>query len=216
LTFRLSPITLSIFSSQQKPQRCYVSQSRQLKNEGEKNFPRKARTDRRYAPLHTAFATARTTQKMLPTGLRSTYICTYVRNHCKPAPGTWEELQQRERADSRHRIEEWRLQWMPLSVFTNRILTCGWYEQWRQQLSTCRYWVLLALIYVPRNLAISNFRILRNREIACQSRDCAIGLRNLGIAQYVWAINQSINHSKKPTRSTSTQQTETVCTQENK
>ena len=29
-------------------------------------------------------------------------------------------------------------------------------------------------------------------------------------------VYQSINHSRKPTRSTSTQQTETVCTQENK
>ena len=43
---------------QRKAQRCYESQSRQLKNEGEKNFP-----------LHTAFASGRTTQKMLPTGL---------------------------------------------------------------------------------------------------------------------------------------------------
>ena len=73
MTFQLSPITLDQriqqLAGQSKVQRCYDSQSRQLKNEGEKFFPRFARTDRRYAPLHTAFAKARTTQKRLPTGL---------------------------------------------------------------------------------------------------------------------------------------------------
>ena len=41
-----------------------------------KNFPRLARTDHCYAPLHTAFTTGRTTQKMLPTGLHllETYL----------------------------------------------------------------------------------------------------------------------------------------------
>jgi len=45
-------------SSECKAQRCYESQSRQLKNEGEKIFPRFAWTDRRYAPLYTTFASA--------------------------------------------------------------------------------------------------------------------------------------------------------------
>ena len=38
-------------SSECKAQRCYESQSRQLKNEGEKIFPCFVRTDRCYAPL---------------------------------------------------------------------------------------------------------------------------------------------------------------------
>ena len=45
-------------SSACKAQRWYESQSRQLNNEGEKNFPRFAQTDRRYAPLRTAFRSA--------------------------------------------------------------------------------------------------------------------------------------------------------------
>ena len=44
-----------------KARRCHESPSRQLKNEGEKKFPRSARTDRRFAPLFTAFGSGRTT-----------------------------------------------------------------------------------------------------------------------------------------------------------
>jgi len=66
------PQRIQQLAVQCKAQRFYDSQSRQLKNEGEKFLPRFARTDRRYAPLHTTFASGRTTQKMLPTGLRST------------------------------------------------------------------------------------------------------------------------------------------------
>jgi len=54
-----------------KAQRCYESQSRQLKNEGEKFFPRFARTDRRYP---NCLRRGRTTQKMLPTGLYKQYL----------------------------------------------------------------------------------------------------------------------------------------------
>jgi len=41
----------------------------------QKFFPRFARTDRHYAPLHTAFASGCNTQKMLPTGLGSDTEC---------------------------------------------------------------------------------------------------------------------------------------------
>jgi len=61
-----------------KAQRCYESQSRQLKNEGEKIFLRFTRTIAAYAPLHTAFASGRTTQKMLPTGLQSEMLLAVV------------------------------------------------------------------------------------------------------------------------------------------
>ena len=45
-------------SSACKAQRWYESQTRRLNNEGEKNFPRFARTDRHYTPLCTAFRSA--------------------------------------------------------------------------------------------------------------------------------------------------------------
>jgi len=56
-------------SSACKAQRWYKNQSRRLNNEGEKIFPRFARTDRRYAPLCTCIANPYT--KLLPTALRS-------------------------------------------------------------------------------------------------------------------------------------------------
>jgi len=45
------------------------SPSRQKKNEGGIFFPSFARRDRRYAPLYTAFGSARTTQKYLAPAL---------------------------------------------------------------------------------------------------------------------------------------------------
>ena len=63
------PQRIQQLAVQCKAQRCYESQSRQLKNECEKNFLCFARTDHPYAPLHTVFTSGRTTQKMLPTGL---------------------------------------------------------------------------------------------------------------------------------------------------
>ena len=41
-----------------KARKCHESPSRELQNEGEKNFPRFARTDRRFAPLFTPFGSA--------------------------------------------------------------------------------------------------------------------------------------------------------------
>ena len=58
-------------SSACKAQRWYESQSRRLNNEGEKIFPRFARTDRHYAPLCTAFRSASPNTKLLPTALHS-------------------------------------------------------------------------------------------------------------------------------------------------
>ena len=59
-------------SSACKAQRWYESQSRRLNNEGEKFFPRFAWTDRRYAPLCTAFRSASPTDtKLLPMALHS-------------------------------------------------------------------------------------------------------------------------------------------------
>ena len=56
-----------------KAKRCYESQSRQLKNEGEKIFPRFARTDRQYAPLCKALHRA-TAHKWIHTALH-TKLC---------------------------------------------------------------------------------------------------------------------------------------------
>ena len=61
-------------SSAYKAQRWYESQSRRLNNEGENFFPCFARTDRRYAPLCTAFRSASPNTKLLPTALRSISI----------------------------------------------------------------------------------------------------------------------------------------------
>ena len=58
-------------SSACKAQRWYESQSRRLNNEGEKFFPRFARTNRRYAPLCAAFCSASPNTKLLPTALHS-------------------------------------------------------------------------------------------------------------------------------------------------
>ena len=59
-------------SSACKAQRWYESQSRRLNNEGERFFPRFARTDWRYAPLRTALRSASPKTKLLPTALHST------------------------------------------------------------------------------------------------------------------------------------------------
>ena len=56
-----------------KARQYYESPSRQQKNEGEKNFPRFARRDRRYAPLYTAFGSGRTTPKYLAPALLASY-----------------------------------------------------------------------------------------------------------------------------------------------
>ena len=58
-------------SSACKAQKWYESQSRRLNNEGEKIFPRVARTDGRYAPLCTAFCSASPNTNLLPTALHS-------------------------------------------------------------------------------------------------------------------------------------------------
>jgi len=50
---------------------CYESQSRRLKNEGEKIFPRFVQTDQHYVPLCTAIGTASATTKLLPTALHT-------------------------------------------------------------------------------------------------------------------------------------------------
>jgi len=51
-----------------KAQRCYESQSRQLKNEGAKRFAQFVWTDW-YTCLYTLFSSGRTTLKLLPMGL---------------------------------------------------------------------------------------------------------------------------------------------------
>jgi len=56
-------------SSAVQSQRCYGSQSRQLKNEGEKIFLHFVQMHQCYAPLFTAFGSCHTTEKLLPTGL---------------------------------------------------------------------------------------------------------------------------------------------------
>ena len=56
-------------SSECKAQRCCESQSRQLKNEGDKIFPPFAWMDRQNVPLCTAFASACATTKLLPMAL---------------------------------------------------------------------------------------------------------------------------------------------------
>ena len=61
-------------SMQCKPRRCYESQSRQLRNEGE-NFFRASRADR---SLTTAFASRRTTTKLFPTCLHVMYTPSLV------------------------------------------------------------------------------------------------------------------------------------------
>ena len=52
-----------------KARKCLDSPSRQLKNEGEKCFPRFARTDRHFTPLFTPFGSGRTTPKQLAPAL---------------------------------------------------------------------------------------------------------------------------------------------------
>ena len=63
-----------------KAQWCYESQSRQLKNRGDKIFPCFVQIDRRYAPLCTAFGSDRITTKLLPTP---------PLNIPRPTPGCW-------------------------------------------------------------------------------------------------------------------------------
>jgi len=60
------PQRIQQLAVQCKAQRCYESQSRQLKNEGEKIF---SACHGQIAATHTASASGCTTQKMLPTGL---------------------------------------------------------------------------------------------------------------------------------------------------
>ena len=55
-------------SSTCKAKRWYESQHRRLNNEGEKIFPRFMRTDRRYAPLCTAFCSASPNYKIASYG----------------------------------------------------------------------------------------------------------------------------------------------------
>ena len=63
------PQRIQQLAVQCKAQRCYKSQSRQLKNEGEKIFLHIAQLNQHYAPLSTAFSSGRTTLKLLPTAL---------------------------------------------------------------------------------------------------------------------------------------------------
>jgi len=71
------PQRIQQLAVQCKAQRCYGSQSQQLKNEGEKNFPHFVQMDHHYTLLYTAFASGCTTHRMLPTGLKKIFTILY-------------------------------------------------------------------------------------------------------------------------------------------
>ena len=91
-----------------KARKCHESPSRQLKNEGEKFFPRFARTDWRFTPPFTPFGSGRTTPKYLApalinvilprnlSGCHMTMFCSLTRTYPAEIHRTFFSLQKKE------------------------------------------------------------------------------------------------------------------------